>query len=380
MRTTCGAPRLWLAPAMAAVLIAGAAFGQDEISRLDELGRAFTAVAEKGTAAVANINTTTVIPGRRFSPLFRDRVFEHFFGESLGGELFRTPDREARSLGSGVMVDASGTIITTYHVVAGAQEIRVILSDEREFEARIVGTDPLTDIAVIQVEGANLPTVKWGDSDELRIGEWVVAVGSPFGLGQTVTAGIVSAKGRANPDIVGYADLLQTDAAINPGNSGGALLNTAGEVIGINTAIVSRGGGSEGIGLAIPSNTARQVMEALQRDGEVVRGWIGVLVQRVSGAERERMGAPAEARVRIENLVRHSPALNAGLWHDDVIIDFEGTPIESTSQLRDLIANSAINGKVSLTVWRPGERRRLSAQPTVRKHPTTADGRPFPGI
>jgi Do/DeqQ family serine protease len=370
---------VWLALALGAFVIAGGAFGQDETTRLRELGRAFAAVAQKATPAVVNINTTTIIPGRTYSPFLGDRVFEYFFGEPFGG-MFRTPDREVHSLGSGVIVDPGGTIITNYHVVAEAQEIRVILADEREFEAEVVGTDPLTDIAVMRIKATNVPAVKWGDSERLSIGEWVVAVGSPFGLGQTVTAGIVSAKGRTHPGIVGYADLLQTDAAINPGNSGGALLNTDGELVGINTAIISRGGGSEGIGFAIPSSTARRVMEALLRDGEVVRGWIGILVERISGAERARMGAPAEARVRIENLVQDSPAHNGGLWPDDVVLSFNGRPITSTGELRDLIANSTIGSEASITVWRPAERQRLTARVTVRKHATDRRGRPFPGI
>ncbi len=357
-----------------------AALGQDEIDRLNELGRAFASVAQKATPAVVNINTSTIIPGRRVSPFGGDRLFQHFFGESFGGRMFRTPDREVRSLGSGVLVSRDGLIITNYHVIEGAQHIRVTMADEREFEARLVGTDPLTDIALIRIDETNLPTVDWGDSDRLSIGEWVVAVGSPFGLGQTVTAGIVSAKGRTNPDIVGYADLLQTDAAINPGNSGGALLNTAGEIVGINTAIVSRGGGSEGIGFAIPSNTARQIMETLLRDGEVVRGWIGILVKRLSGTERERMGAPPEARVQVENLFMNSAAHNAGIEPDDVVISFKGKTIMGTSQLRDLIANSEIGSKPKIVIWRQGRRQTAEADVRVIKHPTDDRGRPLPGI
>ncbi|MFQ5810124.1 MAG: trypsin-like peptidase domain-containing protein [Armatimonadota bacterium] len=379
MRTVRRTLGFWIAAAALALSAASGALGQDEMRRLRELGRAFAAVAEKTTPAVVNVNTSTVIPGRRV-PLFRHPFSEFLFGDVFGGRMLREPDREVRSLGSGVVVSPEGHVITNYHVVAGAQQIRVTLSDEQEFEAEIVGTDPLTDIAVIKLAGTDLPTVTWGDSDALRIGEWVVAVGSPFGLGQTVTAGIVSAKGRTNPEIVGYADLLQTDAAINPGNSGGALLNTAGEVVGINTAIISRGGGSEGIGFAIPSNTARRVLEALLRDGEVVRGWIGILVQRLSGAERARLGAPAEARVQIGNLLRRSPAHSAGLWPDDVVISFEGTNITSTSQLRDLIANSPINGEADIAVWRPRERRQLTLRVHISRHEIDSQGRPYPGI
>jgi len=357
-----------------------AVLGQAEIGRLRELGRAFSSVAEKATPAVVNINTTTIIPGRRFSPFFGDRLFEYFFGESLGGRMLLKPDRAVRSLGSGVIVDRDGHMITNYHVVGQAQKIRVTLADEREYEAHIVGADPLTDIAVIRIDAGNLPTIKWGDSDQLSIGEWVVAVGSPFGLEQTVTAGIISAKGRTNPDIAGYADLLQTDAAINPGNSGGALLNIAGEVVGINTAIISRGGGYEGIGFAIPSNTARQVMQTLLRDGEVVRGWLGVLVRRISGAARDRLPRTVDGRVHIVNLVRYSPADNAGLEPDDVVISFNGTPIRSTSQLRDLIAAAPIGSEAEITIWRPRDRQRYKTKLTIRKHATDPQGRPFPGI
>jgi serine protease Do len=366
------------AVAALALPAASSALGQDDIGRLRELGRAFAAVAEKATPAVVNINTTTIIRGRAVTPFGGD-LFRHFFGDGFR-DMYRTPDRAVQSLGSGVIVSRDGHIVTNYHVVAGAQQIRVILSDEREFEAEIVGTDALTDIAVIKMAGTDLPAITWGDSDTLSIGEWVVAVGSPFGLGQTVTAGIVSAKGRTNPEIAGYADLLQTDAAINPGNSGGALLNTAGEVVGINTAIMSRGGGSEGIGFAIPSNTARRVLDALLQDGEVVRGWIGILVQRISGADRVRLHAPAETRVRINNLLRRSPAHSAGLWPDDVVISFRGTSITSTSQLRDLIANTTINSEAEITVWRPRDRRQLTLRVHISRHATDSRGRPYPGI
>jgi S1-C subfamily serine protease len=248
-------------------------------TQLKTSSEAFAAVAKLATPAVVNISAATIIPGRR-SPLFDDPLFRYFFGDE--DIPFREPERVVRSLGSGVIVSRDGLILTNNHVVAGASRITVTLADGRKFsDAQIVGTDPATDLALLRIRASNLPAIKWGDSRALEVGEWVLAIGNPYGLSQTVTAGIVSAKGRRDVGISVYEDFIQTDAAINPGNSGGALVNIRGELVGINTAILSQSGGNVGIGFAIPSHEARRVMELLLRDGKVSRGWLGIIPARV---------------------------------------------------------------------------------------------------
>lgn len=244
--------------------------------------RNFVEVAKAVTPTVVNISTTRISrapEGHAGGAPFDDPLFKRFFGDEMFRRFEAPKDRRERSLGSGVIADANGYIITNNHVVSKADEIRVLFSDKRSLTAKVVGTDPKTDIAVIKVEAAGLPTIPWADSDKLEVGEYVLAVGNPFGLNQTVTMGIVSAVGRANVGIAEYEDFIQTDAAINPGNSGGALVNARGELIGINTAIFSQSGGYMGIGFAVPSNMVRSVMEQLITRGKVVRGYLGVSIQ-----------------------------------------------------------------------------------------------------
>ena len=209
------------------------------------------------------------------SPFFQDPFFRRFFGDEFFREHEMPRRRKEQSLGSGVIVSEDGYIITNNHVVEGADEIKVALSDKREFIGKVVGADPKTDLSIIKIKAGDLPAIVWGDSDRIEVGEFVLAIGSPFGLNQTVTSGIISAKGRANVGIADYEDFIQTDAAINPGNSGGALVNVRGELIGINTAIFTRSGGYMGIGFAVPSNMAKAVMDSLVKDGRVTRGWLG---------------------------------------------------------------------------------------------------------
>src|SRR5207249_3993968 len=234
---------------------------------------------------------------------------------------FEAPqDRRERSLGSGVIADPSGYIITNNHVVSKADEIRVLLSDKRELKAKVVGTDPKTDIAVIQVEAKDLPTIPWADSDKLQVGEYVLAIGNPFGLNQTVTMGIISAVGRANVGIAEYEDFIQTDAAINPGNSGGALVNVRGELIGINTAIFSQSGGYMGIGFAVPSNMVRSVMEQLLKGGKVIRGYLGVSIQELTQDLAKQFGASETKGVLISDVLADSPARRARLEQGGVVV------------------------------------------------------------
>ena len=367
---------------MCAVLIAAALMSwaaalsaDDGASRLADpvaLGKAFAAIAKQVTPAVVNISATRVIPGRR-SPMSDDPFFRHFFGDDFPfGDLFAEPERQAQSLGSGVIVSSDGTVITNNHVVEQAAAIRVSLADGRQFDAKVVGVDPDTDIAVLKVGATGLPVAEWGDSGPLEVGEWVIAVGSPFGLSQTVTAGIVSAKGRTDMGISGYEDFIQTDAAINPGNSGGALVNMDGKLVGINTAILSETGGYQGVGFAVPSAIARPVMETLIRDGRVVRAWLGVLVSPVADAS----GQPAG--VAITNMYRQSPAHQGGLLPGDVIVQVAGKPIESPAQLRNTINRMKIGSKVEIALQRQGEALRATCE--LVEHPLAQNGRPVAGI
>src|SRR5437867_9221231 len=271
----------------------------------------FVEVAKAVTPAVVNISTTrlTRVPEGHSSGPFDDPFFRRFFGDEFFRRRFEAPqDRRERSLGSGVIADPSGYIITNNHVVSKADEIRVLLSDKRELKAKVVGTDPKTDIAVIQVNAKDLPTIPWADSDRLQVGEYVLAIGNPFGLNQTVTMGIVSAVVRPNVGIAVYEDFIQTDAAINPGNSGGALVNARGELIGINTAIFSQSGGYMGIGFAVPSNMVRSVMQSLVKSGKVVRGWLGVSIQPITPELAKQFGLKESRGALVNEVIPDSPA------------------------------------------------------------------------
>jgi serine protease Do len=324
----------------------------------------FAPLAERLTPSVVNIFTTKVVKGRgqvpgmpftqrdgnRFREFFGDDFFRHFFNGNPG-------EFESRSLGSGFILDRDGIIITNNHVVEEADEIRVRLSDENEFDAKVIGTDPKTDIAVIQIDpaGTELQPVELGDSDQLRVGDWVVAIGNPFGYGQTVTAGVVSAKGRvigAGP----YDNFLQTDAAINPGNSGGPLFNLAGKVVGINTAIVS---GGTGIGFAIPISTAREIVPQLRDGGKVTRGWLGVMIQQITEDLFRQFGLDKPRGALVSEVVDGGPAQAAGLKRGDVIVAFDGEEIEKMSELPRVVAERRPGEEVDVVVLRGGKRKTL---------------------
>ncbi len=290
--------------------------------------------------------------------------FEYFFGDHSG-------PREEGGLGSGVIMDDAGHILTNYHVIKGASRIRVQFHDGREFGAAVIGTDPPTDLAVIRVthvpaegredaraaarEVAAYPAIPAGDSDKLRVGEWVIAVGSPYGLSHTVTTGIISAKGRHNTGINSYENFLQTDAAINPGNSGGALLNLRGELVGINTAIFSRSGGYQGIGFAIPANMARKVYEDLIRDGEVTRGWLGVSIQPLDPVLADALGVTARSGALVSGVIAGSPAVKAGLQRGDVITRIDDKIIPDPNVLLNHIAVLKPGAWVEIEVNRRGK-------------------------
>jgi serine protease Do len=373
---------LLLFVSLISLLPATVAHAQEDSARaaavLMETQKAFVSIAKNVTPAVVNINTTKIIRGRRM-PLFEDPFFQDFFSDSNPfGNFFKQPDYKSQSLGSGVIVSPDGYVVTNNHVVEGADEIKVSLSDKREFTAKLIGTDPDTDIALLKIKGTNLPVARWGNSDILDVGEWVVAIGNPFGLSQTVTAGIVSAKGRTDVGISAFEDFIQTDAAINPGNSGGALVNIKGELIGINTAIFSQSGGYQGIGFAIPSKMAQGVMKSLMADGKVKRGWLGVLAKPVTEKIAQALKMHTARGVLVQQLYQESPADQAGLEPGDVLLAFGSSEIKDLAQLRKQVAALKVGQKASLTVFRDGASRQVSV--TIQEHPTDNTGRLVAGI
>jgi serine protease Do len=339
----------------------------------------FNQLAEMVSPAVVNIRTVKTIKGG--GPVFRQfqrdpwgrqgpfkEFFEHFFGEDMQRE-FKQP-----SLGSGFIIDKDGFVVTNNHVIEDADQIKVKLNDEREFDAKIVGRDPNTDIALLKIaSGQNLPTVKLGDSDALKVGQWVVAIGSPFGLEHTVTAGIVSAKGR----VIGsgpYDDFIQTDASINPGNSGGPLLNLKGEVVGINTAIVATG---QGIGFAIPVNLAKGIIVALKTEGEVTRGWLGVAIQDLSADMAEYYGIESNEGVFVADVFEGDPADKAGIKPKDIILEVNGQKIKTSRQLTSMIAGIPVGETAKIKILRDGNEKTVNVEIVKRDETKLASrGRP----
>ena len=313
----------------------------------------FVEISKATTPAVVNISTTRLVKNETGpNPFFEDPFFRRFFGDEFGRQFEQPRERKEQSLGSGVIVEPNGIIITNNHVIANADEIKVLLSDKREFKGKVLGTDPKTDIAVVKIEAKDLPTIPLGDSDKIQVGEYVLAIGNPFGLNQTVTMGIISAIGRANVGISDYEDFIQTDAAINPGNSGGALVNIRGELIGINTAIFSKSGGYMGIGFAIPTNMAKAVMDSIKKDGKVVRGWLGVSIQDISPSLARQFGIKENAGALVSDVMEKSPAEKAGLKRGDVIVQYQGNPVDNPGHLRNAVAQTKIGTRVKMMVIR----------------------------
>jgi len=327
----------------------GSKISQQSIDILTQIGQATAEIAETVKPAIVNILATRTIKIQgNTNPFLDDPFFRRFFGDRL-----RVPkERKTASLGSGVIVDSNGYILTTNHLIQGAEEINVTLSDKREFKGKIIGNDVMTDIGIIKIDADNLPTIKWGDSDKLRVGETVLAIGSPYGLSQTVTTGIVSAVGRANVGIADYEDFIQTDAAINPGNSGGALVNVRGELVGINTAIFTTSGGYQGIGFSIPTSMAKAVMDSLISKGKVIRGWLGVTIQPLTPELAKQFNLKEEKGALVGDVSEGSPAEKAGLQSGDVIIEYEGKKIEEPYQLRNMVANTPTGQEVELKIIR----------------------------
>ena len=343
----------WLAPSRAVNMMGES--GSPEPRTAGQLPD-FVALAKKMRPLVVNISTTQVSEGRGAqqefgNPFGEDDPFNDFWKRFFGGPLPRGPQRQ-RSLGSGFIIDADGTILTNNHVVENAQKILVKLSDEQEYEAKVVGRDTKTDIAIIKVNTKTaLTAAGLGDSDTLEVGEWVMAIGNPFGLDSTVTSGIVSAKGRhigQGP----YDNFIQTDASINPGNSGGPLINLRGEVVGINTAIFSRSGGNIGIGFAIPINLVKELLPQLRGKGKVTRGYLGVLIQKVTPEIADSLGMDRGRGALVANVSKDGPAEKAGVKVGDVIIEFDGKEIKDSGDLPIVVARTPVDRKVRMKVLR----------------------------
>lgn len=317
---------------------------------------------ESVNSAVVNISTYS--NRQLYNPLLNDPFFRRFF--NIPDEQYRQQtERREQSAGSGVIVDAGdGVVLTNFHVIKDADEIQVSLIDGRSFKAELQGVDPELDIAVLKIDAKNLSEVKMTNSENLRVGDFVVAIGNPFGLGQTVTTGIVSALGRSGLGIEGYENFIQTDASINPGNSGGALVNLRGELIGINTAIISRGGGNIGIGFAIPTNMAKASMEQILADGKVRRGQLGVGIQDITSDLRDAFGLKrGEFGVLVTGVAEESPAEEAGIKAGDIILSVDGVPTKNSSQLRSLVGVKRIGEKVEVSLFR--ENKRMTLDVTV---------------
>ena len=315
----------------------------------------FRLAAQKSSAAVVSINTSKAA---RNDPRSQDPWFRFFFGEQ-GNE-------PQMGLGSGVIVSASGYILTNNHVVESADEIEVVLNDSRRARAKVIGTDPETDLAVLKIELDRLPAIVLGSSDALQVGDQVLAIGNPFGVGQTVTSGIISALGRNQLGINTFENFIQTDAAINPGNSGGALVDTSGNLLGINTAIYSRSGGSMGIGFAIPVATAKLVLEGIVKDGQVTRGWIGVEPNDLSPELAETFGVKAKEGVIITGVLQDGPAARAGIKPGDVITQVAGKPVSNVADLLSSVAALKPGTASKFSVLRRDSQVELAVTPSVR--------------
>lgn len=330
-------------------------------AQIQETSKAFSEIVGAVSPAVVNISSTKTVRKQQapFDELFD---FLHPFPDG------RSKRWKEQSLGSGVIVTSDGYIVTNNHVIEKADDVRVIFVDKRSYRAKIVGSDPKTDIAIIKIETNNLPVLPWGDSDGLQVGEFVLAIGNPFGLSNTVTMGIISAIGRTDVGIADYENFIQTDAAINPGNSGGPLVNMKGEIIGINTAIFSKTGGYQGIGFAVPSNMVKGVIDQLIKKGKVVRGWMGVTIQELTPEIAQKFGMKTADGVLITDIAKGGPAHNAGLMRGDVILEFDGKTIKDASLLRNMVAQSEINKQIKLKIFRQGQE--MSLVVTVKELPS----------
>ncbi len=328
----------------------------------------FAPVLKPDLPAVVSITSDRIVKTPQ-SPFFNDPFFQQFFGGQFPGP---PQQQRERGLGSGVIISSDGYILTNNHVVDKGIDIKVMLADKRQFPGKVIGTDPKTDIAVVKIAASGLPTIRLGDSSKLQVGDYAFAIGNPFGVGETATMGIISATGRNGLSIEDYEDFIQTDAAINPGNSGGALLNSRGELIGINTAILSGGGGNQGIGFAIPINMAKYVMDDILKHGKVVRGYIGVGIQEVTPDLAKAFNAPAEKGALIGNVESNGPGAKVGLQRGDVITELNGQPVNGPNDLRLKIGTMTPGTTIHLKISRNGEMRDVSL--TLGQVPSEANG------
>ena len=380
--------RSWRRPFGAAVLLLVACASQPAWAAektvpesREQIRFSYAPVVKLAAPAVVNIYTRTVVD-EPSSPLLADPLFRRFFGDQFFGDAPRK--RIQNALGSGVIVGKDGTIVTNDHVIKGAEQITVVLPDRREFAAKVVGTDARTDVAVLRIDnrGAPLPVLEYGDSDAVEVGDLVLAIGNPFGVGQTVTSGIVSALARTAIGVSDYSFFIQTDAAINPGNSGGALVTMDGKLIGLNTAIYSRSGGSIGIGFAIPSNMVRVVVASILAGGKIERPWLGAKGESVNSDVASSLGLPRPEGVLINQVFRGGPAAMAGVKPGDVVLEIDGRAVDDAESLRYRIATKPLNSAATLTVWRQGREVRLpiglNAPPALPPPDATRLGGAFP--
>lgn len=353
---------LWLAAAVLALAVSGAAraeAGKRLPSDREEMRLSFAPLVKRAAPAVVNIYAKRVVRSAPVSPFFNDPFFRRFFGEDFS--FGRPREQVQNSLGSGVVVRPEGLVVTNHHVIKDASEITVVFADRQEFDAKLIGSDERTDLAVLRIDpgGQALPHLGLRDSDDLEVGDLVLAIGNPFGVGQTVTSGIVSALARTAAGISDFGFFIQTDAAINPGNSGGALVSLDGRLVGINTAIYSRGGGSVGIGFAIPSNMVAMVVDSVDRTGRVVRPWIGARTQDVTAAIAASLGQPRPSGAIVRQVYEDGPTDRAGLRVGDVILSVNGRGIDDRAGLQFRIATLRLGSKAELSVLRQGRERPL---------------------
>mgnify|MGYP006429280251 CR=1 FL=1 len=321
------------------------------------LQTSFAPVIKNVGPAVVNLSTKKVVQ-KRVSPFANDPFFKMFFGNMMPG---LAQERVESSLGSGVIVRSDGLFVTNYHVIKGATEVKVLLPDNREFTAKLVDADPQFDLAVMQIDtkGESLPYAEFGDADALKVGDIALAIGNPFGVGQSVSMGIISALGRSGISNTPMGDFIQTDAAINPGNSGGPLVNAKGKVVGINSAIFTRSGGSNGIGFAVPANVVKSVVDSVIETGEVQRGWFGAAGQDVNQVLADNLGLDRPMGVLINEIAPESPAARAGLQIGDIILKFDGNEVPNARALKSRIASTPVNTEATMTIWRSGSLRDL---------------------
>jgi serine protease Do len=348
-----------------------------DLEALRRIGEGFSQVVKEVSPSVVNVRVSKEVKMRH--PSTGESPFD-FFGDSPFGKFFEWPEGEdflQQGSGSGVIVSTDGYILTNNHVIEGADEITVFYGDGERYDAKVVGTDPRTDLAVIKIDGKDFPAAKLGDSDKIEVGEWVLAVGNPFELQNTVTAGIISARGRSNVGLADYEDFIQTDAAINPGNSGGPLVNLDGEVVGINTAIATRTGGNMGIGFAIPINMAKQIMAQLIKTGKVTRGWLGVYIQPVTPELKNQFKLKSTDGALVADVTGGGPAEKAGLKRGDVIVEYQGEQIKDINHLRNLVAVTEVGATADVKVMRDGREKTIKVKAGELPEEEAVIGRQF---